>query len=189
MTEQEIVNCLKENKSKGIAFGFLPEEVKDWCKIRYSNIFQYFSKYDGKENKNGMWKIMSNESYEFAADEIICLPDDYELPQKPSGEWVEFEIADGLFYYKTLDKNVMEVCGKKYYWFQVEEFLCRYIAEGFVTFGGWQYEGCTTWFVTPRLNVESPNGTIYQDSFNVDNYAECDCKPAIPIRIRFWREK
>ena len=30
MTEQEIIECLKGNKTKGVAYLFLPEEVRDW---------------------------------------------------------------------------------------------------------------------------------------------------------------
>jgi len=31
MTENEIIKYLKENKNKGMAFGFMPDEVQKWC--------------------------------------------------------------------------------------------------------------------------------------------------------------
>ena len=190
MIEQEIVNYLKENLNKGVAFGFMPEEVKDWCEIHPSNIFRVFTQYDGKENKNGMWKTISNENYEMVSDDIICLPDNYTLPQKPSGEWVEFEIRNGFF--KYLDWS--------FQWFDWGDFL-KFIFERkfsqnnkdfgyFTAFGGWQYENSDSWLMTPRLAVTSPYLAIYQDNYNPNNYAECErkeCKPAIPVKIRFWK--
>lgn len=32
MSENEIIEYLKQNKEKGVAPAFMPQEVKDWCK-------------------------------------------------------------------------------------------------------------------------------------------------------------
>lgn len=43
MTEQEIIKYLKENRTKRVAFGFMPEEVKEWCKEHmYEPIFNVY---------------------------------------------------------------------------------------------------------------------------------------------------
>ena len=37
MKEQEIVDYLKENRTKGVAFGFMPNEVREW--VETSSIY------------------------------------------------------------------------------------------------------------------------------------------------------
>ena len=31
MTELEILDCLRDNRTKGIILGFMPEDVQEWC--------------------------------------------------------------------------------------------------------------------------------------------------------------
>lgn len=43
MTELEIINYLKENGTKGVAYGFMPQDVRKWCKDhRHEPIFQVY---------------------------------------------------------------------------------------------------------------------------------------------------
>lgn len=43
MTENEIIDYLKENATKGVAFGFMPKDVQKWCKDhRNEPIFQEY---------------------------------------------------------------------------------------------------------------------------------------------------
>lgn len=48
MTEQEIINYLRENGTKGVVFAFMPEEVKEWCWAhRHERIFQMYTQENG----------------------------------------------------------------------------------------------------------------------------------------------
>lgn len=173
MTEQEIVSYLKENKTKGIAFAFMPEEVRDWVNDASRKIVYLIF-------KSGLWEELPVEATANEED-VFALPDSFQIKQEPQSGWVEFEIKSEVFDY---DDRVFD-------WWDWGCFLnyCKgYNTDDFTAFGGWQYEGSESWFMTPRLAVISPNLTIYQDNYNPNNYAECECKPAIPIRIRFWRE-
>lgn len=178
MTEQEIINILKDNKRNGIAFGFLPDEV-----IRFALKHKENLKFHDSE---GFWidtECQHKEGYEISIHEIVCLPKDFELKEKMQGEWVEFEIDNEGFFIS--DKNV------KCMWPCWSDFLFDSRHREYTAFGGWQYENSDSWLMTPRLAVISPNVTIYQDNYNSKNYAECECKeckPAIPVKIRFWRE-
>lgn len=66
MTEQEIINFLKENKAKGVGFAFMPEEVKNWC--RYQNSKRIFCVFVDED-----WRSIDTDYYRFENEEIICL--------------------------------------------------------------------------------------------------------------------
>lgn len=83
MTEQEIVNCLKENKKKGIAFCFMPEDVWDWVREQLDEPKLLYL------NTSGDWKSVEDVDFDDFDNFVFALCGDYELPQKPSGEWVE----------------------------------------------------------------------------------------------------
>lgn len=175
MTEQEIVNVLKENKEKGVAYLFLPEEVKDWVSEHFAEPKLLYL------NPLGNWEKFDVCSFDDYDNIVFALPADYQVKQESKGGWVEFVIDNGLFYYKTLDKNVMEVCGRKYFWFQWQEFLYYGKDEGFTTFGGWQYKSSNNdfWFTQP-MTIRSDDGDL------ISGYKDDD-KPAIPSKIRFWK--
>lgn len=163
MTEQEIVSYLKENKTKGIAVGFLPEEVRAWVYITPISIFRFF---DGKE-----W--IKSENPFIRDNDIICLPDNYELKKiEKTGEWIEFDIDENGCY-RILDTDM------RFHWSEWNKPLWIYEKDEnrswyLTAFGGWQYnEQPDMWFMSPQVLK--------------DNQEKC-IKPLFPIKIRFWRE-
>lgn len=73
MTEQEIVNYLKDNKTEGRIFLFMPEEVRKWCRKHYSSLHYYVY-------EDGIFETMNNSNGDDICDnEIIGLPDEYEI--------------------------------------------------------------------------------------------------------------
>ena len=178
MTEQEIVLYLKENKTSGIAVGFLPEEVRAWVYITPISIFMFF---DGKG-----W--IKSEKTVIRDNDIICLPDNYELKKiEKSGEWIEFDInKNGDFEIGGIanDKNSTVI----YNWSQwnkpIRDNASKNFINGCCGFGGYLYAGCNDWFMTPR---------IFYNNRLLDHYQKIEIdgkmvKPAIPVKIRFWKE-
>lgn len=71
MTEQEIVNDLKDNKTEGRIFLFMPEEVRKWCRKHYSSLHYYVY-------EDGIFESLNISNGDDICDnEIIGLPDDY----------------------------------------------------------------------------------------------------------------
>jgi hypothetical protein len=72
MTENEIIQYLKDNKKNGVAYHFMPEEVKTWCDSHIKDLL-YFD-YDND----------SFEAYYEASiiceNEVVALSDDYTKP-------------------------------------------------------------------------------------------------------------
>lgn len=173
MTENEIINNLKENKNKGIAIGFLPKEVREWVYIPPISIFRFF---DGKE-----W-IKSEKPF-IRDNDIICLPDNYELKKlEKTGEWIDFEIDENGCY-RILDTDMRfhwSEWNKPLWIYEKDENRSWYLTD----FGGYLYAGCNDWFMTPR---------IFYNNRLLDHYQKIEIdgkivKPAIPVKIRFWKE-
>lgn len=73
MTEQEIIKYLKDNKTEGRIFLFMPEEVRKWCRKHYSSLHYYVY-------EDGIFESMNNSNGDDICDnEIIGLPDEYEI--------------------------------------------------------------------------------------------------------------
>lgn len=78
MTEQEIINILKENKTKGVAYLFMPEEVSEWVWKHLAEPKLLYL------NPRGDWKefnarYLDDYSYE---NVIFALPDDYKVKEE-----------------------------------------------------------------------------------------------------------
>ena len=176
MTEKEVVDYLKENRTKGVAYAFMPEEVKNFCRETNS------SKFIGYQNIKG-WIRVSQE-YDFKGDDIIALPKDFELKEKPKGGWVEIDIEDDGKFRIDDEEERSAPARETYNWFDWQDFLkdSRFYRRDFTAFGGWQYKNCKAWFLQPMLSQED---TYIHSEFEGETY---DCKPAIPVKIRFWRE-
>lgn len=160
MDEQKIVEYLKKNKETGIAFGFMPKEVKEWCSKNDSNLVYY--------SVNGTWFSNDKRSM-FDMNEIVALPDSF-IQQEEKGEWVECEIKkNGCFF----------VNNHYYHWSEWTACLINN-NDNFIAFGGWQYKDNKGWFTTPQVEIE--NGYLS------DNYC-LEVKPAIPTKIRFYRRE
>lgn len=177
MTEEEIVSCLKENKNKGVAFCFMSEDVWNWVREHLDESkLLYLS-------PRGDWESLKDIDFDDFDNFVFALSDDYELPHKPSGEWVEFGIKkNGRFTAFDVDDNDHQI-SFSFGWHQWSEFLeCSYKHDlGYTDFGGWQYESDSYWLTTPH--VIGKEGLLT----TLTNYDE-DCKPALPLKIRFWRE-
>lgn len=170
MTEQEIVSYLKENKTKGIAVGFLPEEVRAWVYITPISIFRFF---DGKE-----WIKPKNPV--IRDNDIICLPENFELKQKSKGKWAEFNVnEDGKFEYNSIRFTGV------YYWWELQKFLTDANDNGLylTAFGGWQYEDSKRWYLAPAVKLQ--DGKMW-NSYIIEESGEAT--PVIPVKIRFWKE-
>lgn len=103
MTEQEIINYLKENRNKGIALYFMPEEVQDYIwEHQDDTIFEVFiDEWERTENKVD-W--LSNHL-------PICLPDD----------------TKKSYYMKTKVNVTFDVYSKVYEDTDINTFIKNYI--------------------------------------------------------------
>lgn len=166
MNEQQIVDYLKENFTRGVAFRFMPNEVQRWCmKHRDEDIFFRFSEEYGWGSKQ--LKICCLNSSVYALDH------DYELkPEFFKQDWVEFEIDEnGMFSFE----------GKRYYYREDARFEIEN-RDKFKGFGGWlSCDG--NWRTYPALYREIDDIACYNGS------CDCECEPAVPLKIRFWRLK
>lgn len=170
MTEQEIVNCLKENKSKGVAFCFMLDDVWDWVRDHLGEPKLLYL------NPRGEWDSLEDIDFDDFDNVVFTLDDDYELPQKPSGgEWVEFEIDQRGNFHCFLNGDM-----HYFFWANWNAFLAEAHSFGYTAFGGWRYADNEHWFTSP-VTVTVDGG--YYAGFN-----DYD-KPAIPVKIRFWRVK
>lgn len=173
MREKEIVEYLKQNRDKGVAFGFMPKEVKNWACHNDSKVVFF---------KFNAWGNYPSKDDVFTPNEIIALPQNFELEEKSECGWVEFEIDDnGDFSY--LSECEKEEGWRTYHpWFAWQRFLeeSRVEGRGFTAFGGWQYANASGWFTDPQIKN---NGYFSSTSAN-DDVVE----PVIPVKIRFWRE-
>lgn len=170
MTEQEVIEYLKENKNKGIALLFVPEDVLDWINNNYSNPKLLYLA------PNGRWEKFSETDFDDYDNVVFALPDYYELPQKPSGEWVEFEIDQrGNFHcFKDNDMHY-------FFWTNWGIFL-KAFSDEYTAFGGWKFKDCEAWYITPQVFLDDHHVIV---TFKGEGNS---VKPAIPCKIRFWRE-
>ena len=180
MTENEIINILKENKTKGIAFGFMPKEVKEWCSKNDSNLVYY--------SVNGTWFSGDNRSI-FDMNEIVALPDSFQIQQEKKGGWVEFKIdGDGDFNLKDDGTESTKDEGRDFgfHWSAWGEFLKCSINEKwhYTAFGGWKYPHSNAWSMSPQVQL-GRGAQNYSGYYSTG--LEDDTRPAIPTKIRFWR--
>lgn len=92
MTEKEVILYLKENKKNGVAFDFMPSEVRDWCKShRDETIFHVFS---------DTWRTLRSTIL-CEPHGIYCLTKDYEPKSEFKHYWQEFLVGgDCRLFYK-----------------------------------------------------------------------------------------
>lgn len=170
MTEQEIVNILKENKKKGVADLFLPGEVSDWIaeNLNNSNLLYLDSM--------GNWRYFKDADFDDYDNVVFALPDMFALPPKTQTGWVEFDIDQKGNFHCFMDNDMYY-----FFWANWNVFLTKAYSFGYTAFGGWQYESNGYWLTESQVIGKEGLLTTLTD------YNE-DCKPAIPIKIRFWRE-
>lgn len=182
MTEQEIINYLKENKNKGVAFGFMPEDVQDWVQSHHRECVYL--------NADGMWEETTRHTSDIKdiwASDICALAESYLLSKK-GGEWVEFEIdKDGLFRV-VYEDDEQYACYYDWFYWQLVLVKSKEIEDRnrITAFGGWQYNNASDeWYMTPKVDSYNHNCHCYCSQYKG---SEKNIIPAIPIKIRFWRE-
>lgn len=182
MTEQETITALKENKTKGVAYLFLSEQVRDWVHDKlFDKILLVldsmgnFIPFDDVEEG-----LINTEDYD---NVVFALPDDYEAKEESKGEWVEFEINEGKFSFIPSDVNGLD--GVIESWWNWQEFLTvsSKFHLGFTAFGGWQYENDDRWYLAPAVKLQDDE---MWNSYVIEESGEAT--PVIPVKIRFWRE-
>ena len=187
MTEQEIIDYLKNNKKEGRILAFMPEEVKEWCEKHREELFVW---------RSHRWSVFE-DAVNICTSDAVTLPDDYKVKEEPEGgEWVEFDID------KNGDFDVCGIANDKnstitYNWTQwnkpIRDNASKNFINGCCAFGGWQYAKSNTWFMTPRLKFIIANSISYKDNDALADCcttpSACKCEPAIPVKIRFWRKQ
>lgn len=155
MTEQEIIQYLKENRNKGIAFAFVPEDVKNWCeKHKTERIFDCF--------QNGNWD--TETCIALCLNSVYALSDDYE-PEKPfRPHWEEFEIDEcGRFIFGD----------DSYLWHQWSNFLDDNFAY-FDNFGGYVYKELPqkSWQTYPVISYNEKEPPLFPSKIRFWRYQE-----------------
>ena len=182
MTESEIVDFLKDNKKNGIAFAFMPEEVRNWMKTQSITNFNVYG-YDSMTHEC-KWHEITNPYYKINYEnDVYCLKQEYELKsENKTGEWVEFEIDD--FYFSIGN-------GSRYFWSNWSKMLedSKCCDWGFTAFGGYlygnQHEPIPKWYLYPCVAPVDVDGSVYTSYTDGDE----NIKGIVPTKIRFWRIK
>lgn len=105
MTDQEIINILKENKTKGIAYLFLPQEVWDWIGENFNNPNLLYLA------PNGKWEFFHETDFDDYDNIVFALPDMYALSEDKEEEESEQKyIADSmLLAARVLKSNCIKI--------------------------------------------------------------------------------
>lgn len=166
MNELEVINYLKENKTKGVTLAFMPKEVKEYCK---DNMFQADIPF--RELTRGGWQKLAYDA-SFCDEIAYCLESYYEPKSSFKPHWEEFSIDEnGYFYYEDVAFHYRD------------DALFEKRSSGiFKGFGGWLYAD-GKWRTSPTLYHEICDNACYTGTCG-DN-----CEPAVPTKIRFWRRK
>ena len=83
--------------------------------------------------------------------------------------------------------SVMQKTKDIIFWSDLNSFLIghnNYSIESnrhFIAFGGWQYKGCDAWYMIPQMFLDDHYVTV---AFK----GEDNIKPAVSVKIRFWRK-
>lgn len=176
MTEQEIISYLKENRKKGTAFAFMPEDVQKWCEEHCDEtIFHIFS---------DTWLTLKSTIF-CEPQGIYCLPTAYKPEPEFEPDWEEFPIdTEGFF---CVRKGVDSIY---YHWWQWTKFLDENYVR-YNDFGGWVYEAPLSNGEKTEVLVTSPR--ILERSKDLSSLiilnGKNESKPAYPTKILFWRYK
>lgn len=177
MTEQEVIQYLRNNRKNGVAYGFMPVDVRRWCDKNRRSL-TYFSLVDDND-----WPSLEAIGYALHATLILSITEDFELLQESKSNWVEFEIDDDGDFAYLAESDKDEHCKTYYTWFAWQRFLedSRVNERGFTAFGGWQYQKSKTWLMSPQVEM-------YETYSPCQGSQDDEAKPAIPTKIRFWRK-
>ena len=183
MEEKEVIQYLKDNFKKGISLRFNPKEVQDWIMKNYRDCLYL--------NDDGVWDKSLKHitgTDDIWANDVYALIGDYE-PKEPEAGWVEFEIdKNGYYRIRDIDMRLHWSEWNRPLWFYgKDEFRGWHLT----AFGGWQYKDCNCWWMSPKVvggkGIFGDNG-IYREYYVEDKICG-NYSPAIPVKIRFWKEK
>lgn len=122
MTEQEIIKYLKDNKTEGRIFRFMPEEVRKWCRNHYSTLHYFVYEVGIFESMN-----ISNGD-EICANEIVALPDEYEI-EVPT-VFLKFNIEELRILEHALNEGLdLDIYENKDIVFPLADKICHAIRE------------------------------------------------------------
>lgn len=183
MKESEIIQYLKDNREKGVCFKCMPQEVKEWMVKVKNRIYCMVLDSDGE------WDSLENTSDrdytldEVGADSVWCLPSDFSARKSKSG-WVEFDInSDGYFHTEYLidhgEGRSSHVC----HYTEWNKMLIHYADNSYTNFGGFQYAGLDTWFMSHNVKYGGGGHAEWYRDKDSDNVF-----PETPVKIRFWKE-
>ena len=142
--------------------------ISEYCKLHKCNDcqFGYKDKYCVLAFRPNNWKIKEENN-----------------EQEKQGEWIEFEIDEDGFFNADDCGDSDEEGSFNFQWHQWSEFLNYSYGEKwrFTAFGGWKYRDCEAWYMFPQM--------FSDDHYvNVAFKGEDNIKPAVPVKIRFWRK-
>lgn len=80
MDKNEIINYLKDNKLKGVAFAFMPNCVKDWCRNKYdrSIFMECLSSHNGPAEEQDIKWFNCRTNHVFDMTSVISLIESYD---------------------------------------------------------------------------------------------------------------
>lgn len=175
MTEQEIIDYLKNNKKEGRILAFMPDEVKTWCEEHMKELFVW---------QNHRWYKL--DVVYISTNDAVTLSDDYKVKEESKGRWVEFDInKNGDFEICGIanDKNITIIYNWSHWDKPIRDNASKNFINGCCAFGGWQYEGNKRWYLAPAVKLQDDE---IWNSYVIEESGEAT--PAIPTKIRFWRE-
>lgn len=167
MTEKEIIEYLVNNRRLGVAFDFMPENVKKYCySIDKKLLRAYFNEH---------WAEI-DDNYDFRPCDVISMGKDYFFTK---GEWIECEI-DNNGNFLIPDKGNSQ---KFFHWSDWGKCL-DLMKETISGFGGWQYQKEGAWFVVPMMER-----MVVDDFVKTHSASNAELAlPLVPKKIRFWRK-
>ena len=93
MKESRIIEILKQNRTNGIGFDFLPADVQKWCLNHREDILIY---------EDGVWEDDINPVYEYRYTDVFCLPEEYSGSEKQSDKRKYYVIVKAFMSYKPV---------------------------------------------------------------------------------------
>lgn len=175
MTEQEIVDFLKNNREKGIPYDFCPDEVQSWIDIHWEVLLEYSSRYK-------CWNSHIDNDATVSSNGIYCLPDDYNLVAEIKDGWVEIAIDNsGMIDYREGTRRL------RFYYLNYIDII-QLGRCGFIHFGGFQYEEDGIWYMNQQLFIDGIMKKTEKYCDSCGSRPILPIKPLFPIKIRFWRE-
>ena len=103
MTKQEIVNILKENKIKGIAFYFLSEDIQDWIHDNFNNPNLLYLDHMGD------WQYFKYADFDDYDNVVFALPDMYALSEDKEESEQKYIADSMLLAARVLRSNCIKI--------------------------------------------------------------------------------